>query len=238
MNSPFLSLLVTEPVEGLSETITEIPLDARISTTHNHTAQATEFPVEEGAVITDHVHLKPTDLTIEGFISDSPITTIPLSMPRMKGDTSDESTNYSRSINAHDILMQVFRARAPMTVVTRFQTYEDMIITGLNIPESRDRSTGLWFTMNLKKITTIKTLLGVLPADVIAALKRRRKKTKKRQEENTQKSKNRKDIQKFLETGAQSTSPANADTSTATRTAVNNIYKSPSTKEPIKRASK
>jgi len=170
---PFISILVTEPIGGIEDVITEIPIDVRLATTHSFSAEVTEYPVEEGAIITDHVHLKPDTLSIEGFVSDSPVNVVPNVMPSLKGD-SDTPDRYTRSQDAFDILQIVFRERTPLTVVDRFQTYEDMIIERLEIPQSPDRSTSLWFTMNLKKISTVETLTAALPPDVVARLKRRR----------------------------------------------------------------
>jgi hypothetical protein len=168
---PNIFLLVTEPVFGFEDTMVEIPLDARISTNHSFNSTVTEFPVEAGAVISDHVHLRPDALTIEGFVSDAPLTlsTLP---GQLKGDAG-QLQSATRSQEAFDVLKAVRRQKLPITVVDRLDTYEDMVIERLDIPHSRDRSTGLWFTMGLRRIDTVQTMVGTLPPDVIAALKRK-----------------------------------------------------------------
>lgn len=177
--STFVSLLVTEPIGGLDDVITEIPLDVRVSTNHSFSAQVTEYPVESGAVITDHVHLRPVSITLEGLVSDSPVNVLPNSITPLKGDVNTGWNGVStRSQDAYDVLQDVYTNRLPITYVSRYATFEDMIIEKLDIPQSRDRGSGaLWFTLSLKKITTVETLAAALPPDVVAALKRRRKKT-------------------------------------------------------------
>lgn len=169
---PLLTILVMEPILGWEDTILELPLDVRISTTHSFQSTITEFPVEAGALISDHVHLRPDALTIEGFVSDSPVNVIPTAPPMLKGDLGQRE-DYSRSQDAFDVLQEIRRQKKPLTVIDRFLTYEDMMIESLEIPQSRDRSTGLWFTMTLKKIQTVETLAASLPPDVVAALKRK-----------------------------------------------------------------
>lgn len=53
--------------------IGSISLDASLSEGHSMTAEATDHPVEQGSSISDHVHIKPRVVTIEGIISNHPI---------------------------------------------------------------------------------------------------------------------------------------------------------------------
>lgn len=226
-SKPFLSLLVTEPIAGLEDVITEIPLDAKISTTHIFGSSITEFPVESGSSITDHVHLAPVQLSIEGYVSDSPISILPTTMTAMKGDVGD-GNKYSYSKNAFDILMLVYKSKTPLTVIDRLETYQNMMIERLEIPQSRDRGQGLWFTMSLRQISIASTLSAALPVDIVAGLKRNRKKTV------VTVAADRKSIDQtsvLLDNGKQSTKTVDASTSStalATTTELNTSVKRPS----------
>ena len=67
VNVPLISLLVTEPLyDGTRDTITEIPLDARVGSTYRFSAESTQDPVESGATITDHVHLRELSMGMSG----------------------------------------------------------------------------------------------------------------------------------------------------------------------------
>lgn len=48
-------------------------VDAVLSITAEHEAEATENPVEDGADITDHIRVKPIKLSLEGIASETPI---------------------------------------------------------------------------------------------------------------------------------------------------------------------
>jgi hypothetical protein len=54
----------------------KIVLDATVTLKHSLQAEPTQHPVEGGSSITDHVHVKPDMLELEGVISDTPINPI------------------------------------------------------------------------------------------------------------------------------------------------------------------
>jgi hypothetical protein len=181
MSVPLISLLVTEPLyDGTTDVITEIPMDACISRNYDFRAQVTQFPIETGSTVTDHVHLQPDELTLEGMVSNVPVTEVPTVLD-LRGDAqaSPGATAGGRAQQAYDALLTVFRKRLPLTVFTEHNIYEDMILESLSIPKDRVTGDSLKFSASLKKIYTVKTLTASLPTDVVARLKRRRKKTKK-----------------------------------------------------------
>ena len=47
--------------------------DAVINEQHSRDALVTQFPVETGQVVTDHIVVSPPELTVQGIITDSPI---------------------------------------------------------------------------------------------------------------------------------------------------------------------
>lgn len=178
MNIPLISLMVTEPLyDGTQDVVTEIPMDARISSTYSFRSEVTQFPVESGAKVTDHVHLQPDVITIEGMVSDSPIVEVPNTL-QLRGD-AQETASGSRTQEAFDALWTVWNKRLPLTAVTEYMVYDDMVIEQFDIGKSQDRGPGaLWFTATLTKITVVQTLVGTLPPEVVARLKRRRAKTR------------------------------------------------------------
>ena len=57
-------------------------LDASPSRTHTTTAQVTEHPVEKGPPVTDYIRPMPRRLTVEGFITNTPIGAPPVHKAR------------------------------------------------------------------------------------------------------------------------------------------------------------
>ena len=54
-------------------TLDLVQLDVYDSETHGMPTEVTEFPVEDGPDISDNVRRKPKTLTIEGYVSDTPL---------------------------------------------------------------------------------------------------------------------------------------------------------------------
>lgn len=175
-NEPLISLLVTEPIyDGTQDVITEIPMDARVGSTYRFSSNVTQYPVESGATITDHVHHNPDEISLEGMVSDTPVNELPTYLG-LRGDTEFQAAG-ARTQSAFDALFAVWRDRLPLTVVTEYLVYDDMIVESFEIPKSPDRGEAIWFSMTLKKINTVETLTASLPPEVVARIKRRRKKS-------------------------------------------------------------
>lgn len=58
---------------GIGNTGSVILVDVTLSDTTKYEAEPTEHPVEKGADVTDHILVKPRQITITGIVSDAPI---------------------------------------------------------------------------------------------------------------------------------------------------------------------
>lgn len=109
----------------------EHSVDAAISEEHVRESEVTNFPVEDGTNISDHIIIQPEQLTIEGIISESPVqylTNILDSSPEI--DLAD----------AWKEIESLWRSGAVLKITTGLQEYPEMICTSLVVP--RDGTTG------------------------------------------------------------------------------------------------
>jgi hypothetical protein len=204
---PLISLLVTEPLfDGTEDVITQIPIDARISSTYSFRAEVTQFPVESGATVTDHVHTRPDEITLEGMVSDSGLVEFP-SLLGLRGDGELQQPGTRRQ-TAFDAIFRAFTDKTPLTVVTEYLIFDDMVIESFDVPKSPERGEAIWFNMTLRKISTVKTLTSSLPPEVVARLKRRRAKVEARRRANRKAPKNDAQTSEEAKRGKVSTSPA------------------------------
>jgi len=221
-NAPLISLLVTEPLyDGTQDVITEIPLDARVGSVYRFSSEITQYPVESGATITDHVHLRPDEISLEGMVTDTPVNELPTYLG-LRGDRETRVAG-SRSQGAFDALFTVWRDRLPLTVVTEYMVFDDMFVESFEVPKAPDRGEAIWFSMTLRKIVTVETLTAALPPEVVARLKRRRKKTTARRRANTRLEKYSSQKAAEAKTGKVSTSEAGAKSQTAAVAAAANF---------------
>lgn len=130
-------------------------IDAIPEETHQVSVGTSDYPIETGATLTDHAFIKPTQLTLTGYISDL-----------LVGKFSTLITPFRDSEGWERILLQT-QKRNLVSVVTLLTTYNNMIIT--DVSTSKDSSTGrsLIFRMQLKQALIANTQLTKLPKDQV-----------------------------------------------------------------------
>ncbi len=144
--------------------------DATIHESHEYTNIVTEFPVEQGYNISDHVLRVPEKLTITGFVTNSPI-------PHSRGSMNVLLDHSDRVNAALESLLQlsgfdpagklssevsnIRRVPQVVTVVTGLRSYANMVIT--NIVMTRDKDTG----ETLSPVIEMRRLIVALSETVI-----------------------------------------------------------------------
>ncbi len=116
--------------------------DAIFSTTTSHTATVTSHPVQSGSKIADHMYLEPVSISLEIGMSD-----VMASMVR--GQWSEGNT---KSVSCYKKLCELQAARMPLTILTRLDRYENMVITGITVNDTADTLTGLSADIELQQI--------------------------------------------------------------------------------------
>lgn len=160
-----------------------LAIDALVKENHEFKRVATQYPVEQGANITDHVRHEPTSLTIEGVITNHPtkyssvISQFFYDIAEGRERTLTESAA-TRVSGAWDALMEMIgetetydvapKVMEPISVVTSMKLYQEMVITGLTITRDAPEE-ALRFSMSLQKIRRArKRTIYVYPADKTA----------------------------------------------------------------------
>lgn len=152
-----LSLVLNRRTPGK---IGKIDLDATIQDTHEYANKVTEFPVEDGSVISDHIISEPVRLSINGFVTNSPVSLLGVASNILNG------LGTARVQNAFDELLRLQEGvkddkgiiqRELITVVTGLRVYTNMVMVSLSVP--RDRTTGdsLRFSAEFRKIEIAKS---------------------------------------------------------------------------------
>lgn len=126
--------------------LVEFTADVTIDELHERRAEVTEHPVESGARVSDHIILTPERVTINGFVSDAGVAVF--------------GSQPGRTQSAFDALEDAWQAREPVSIVTGYKTYQDMVITRLNLPRNRPES--MQFSIELQHVTIVSSQLGEL----------------------------------------------------------------------------
>lgn len=139
---------------GIINGVGGVTIDAVISESHSHNASATENPIETGSVVTDHVTLRPIELSLDGIITDTPVDFSVYD--NVKGLISTVSSIFgkkSRSLEAHDAIVKLWKDRIPFKVVTGLKVYDNMILEDYTVNREAETGKAIKFTAKMKQIT-------------------------------------------------------------------------------------
>ena len=135
--------------------IGSLTIDATINDSVSYASSVTQYPVEEGSFISDHITIQPYTVEIRGLISDSPFF-----IPGITENSSFLTLNNSRVKNAYEELLALFVKKEPFDVVTGLDVYSDVFFTSFDI--SRDANTGKALSFDAK----FQQILFATPATV------------------------------------------------------------------------
>lgn len=112
-------------------------LDAVLSEDHSYNNRVTNFPVEDGTFVSDHVITEPLTVRISGVVSDTPLNIF---------------SGFNRSVDSFNRLVRLVENKEIITVVTGIKVYTSMVITSLNVPRAVESGQSLTFNIELQKL--------------------------------------------------------------------------------------
>ena len=175
-----LSYLSGEDAEALEL----LKIDATRAEEHSFKAKATQHEVEDGANISDHVIKTGRVVTLDGIISDDPISIAAAAIGNIGGLAgslveglggavatgavskigSELIANGSKpSKDAIDILEYIYEESIPLMITTSIKTYTNMIMESLNIPRNSRNANALEFKASFKEIRIVESEIVDIP---------------------------------------------------------------------------
>ncbi len=155
-----IDFLFSSKSQAVFDGVKVIPLDASLEENHVYKALVTKNPVETGADISDNISINPVELSITGFITDTPVKFF-------QGIRNAVSGSGSLSKTAHDDLVFLFKAKQKMTVITGLTTYKDMVISALSFPRNAQTGRAIRFECQLMQIITVTFETGEIDASTL-----------------------------------------------------------------------
>jgi hypothetical protein len=156
-----ISVLLNKLVPGKIDTI---ELDCVLHESHTYKNTITDFPVERGYNISDHIIRSPEQVTLEGIISNTPVNKD--SVYTGNGDDANPSPVGDRRLAALESLLIVAGYDTPeqqpdsvinlakiVDIVTGLRVYHSMVLMTLDIPRDAASANILRFTAEFKRIT-------------------------------------------------------------------------------------
>lgn len=141
-------------------------IEVASSETHTLNATATEFPVENGAVISDHVINKGVIYEVTGIISDDPIDFLNKStLDRFKAPFVEQERIYSSQVsqtrtfvkdspskNAFYLLNILYYQKIPVNITTDITEYKNMVMESLTVPRDQNTIRAFKFTARFREV--------------------------------------------------------------------------------------
>ena len=157
-----------------------IDFDAAIGEQHNVSAIVTEHPVANGASIVDHIRPNQDTLSIDVFITDTPVNldVAPVekqTFPKFGAEdirivNGEFSGKFKRVERTYDQLRKLVRSGVFVDVHTSVRHYKNMLISDLSAPRTAGTGTAVVFTIELRQVRLVssKEVSVPLPVEVRA----------------------------------------------------------------------
>lgn len=146
-----VSLLYSNLI-GSRTTIGVLELDALLTENTSLRSQITEYPVEDGSVISDHITQEAETLSIEGVITGA-------------GTLFNFAAGKAKLISAKESLRQLHQARELLTVVTGVDIYTDFAIESCEISRTAEGGEQFDVSLTLKKIKKVSLKTADIPPE-------------------------------------------------------------------------
>ena len=119
-----------------------LELDVVLEEQHEYDSEVTQYPIESGESISDHVNLNPVRLTMRGFITQTPVQFL------------DRNTILGNDLvqTAFDKLIEIRENKDVIDVISGLKVYSDMIMNRLSIPRDPRTGQSLQFTAGFVQI--------------------------------------------------------------------------------------
>lgn len=135
-----------------------VQIDAKIAEQHESTITVTEFPLEDGAIATDHRIIKPKILRINGIVSNAKST--------LENITGHQGNS---DVSTYEQLVQLQESGVPFDIVTDLVVYRNVLIKEISTEKNVTLANSLNFYATLQTILIIDTKSVKLPKNKIPA---------------------------------------------------------------------
>ncbi len=159
--------------------IGSLVLDAMIREEQHYKNNVTSFPIESGGKVSDHVIQEPEELTIVGFVTNTPVKYLAGIRMLREETTSLSKSPRSNVINAYFALLQMAGYKFPdkvfdrkylkintwemsssvldnpfalVDIISGLRVYTNMAMTSLEIPRDAETGDTIDFTAMFKKV--------------------------------------------------------------------------------------
>lgn len=150
-----------------------VPLDALLSEKTSLNSRATEYAVEDGPPVTDHVVQESEQLTLDGWVTAAEVALLGglaagvSSALQRGGSFGNLSARAGRSklISSKDALRKIHADRLPITVTTGLDVYVNFVMERCEIGRTNEGGDRFEISADFKKIRKVALRQTDIPPD-------------------------------------------------------------------------
>lgn len=150
-----------------------VPLDALLNEKTSLNSRATEYAVEDGPPVTDHVVQESELLTLDGWVTAAEVSLLGGLVAgaargiRGGGPLGDLGAGAGRSklISAKDALRKIHADRLPITVATGLDVYVDFVMERCEIGRTNEGGDRFEISADFKRIRKVKLRQADIPPE-------------------------------------------------------------------------
>lgn len=150
-----------------------VPLDALLNEKTSLNSRATEYAVEDGPPVTDHVVQESELLTLDGWVTAAEVSLLGGLVAgaargiRGAGPLGGLSAGAGRSklISAKDALRKIHADRLPITVATGLDVYVDFVMERCEIGRTNEGGDRFEISADFKRIRKVKLRQADIPPE-------------------------------------------------------------------------
>ncbi len=133
-----------------------VALDALVSEKTSLNSRATDYAVEDGPPVTDHVVQESELLTLDGWVTAAEVSLL--------GGLSAKAGR-SKLISAKDALRKIHADRLPITVTTGLDVYVDVVMERCEIGRTNDGGDRFEISADFKRIRKVTLRQADIPQE-------------------------------------------------------------------------
>lgn len=163
-----------------------LEIDATTTMSHERSATPTKNPIETGSNVTDHIILDNNKLSIEGVITNNPITLIQSEQTILSQKVVDQAVDRfgvnrglssglfgsvgrllvnddNRVENSFRYLEEIHKSRAKFKIFSGLKDYDNMVLSKLSVPQTAADGDSIRFSATFEQINIVKSQLVTVP---------------------------------------------------------------------------
>ena len=142
-----------------------LEIDTTLREVHSYRNIVTEYPIESGANITDHVKSLPERLVIDSMTTNTPIVFLADAFSNLLREDGSNRIQLAYNVllrwagfeppKQEGIEPEIVAAPAILTIVTGLKVFTNMVIVNLEFPKTKETGESVQYTIEFKKIKRV-----------------------------------------------------------------------------------